>query len=141
MWNSSKPIKFPHLWKLTNQSKLNKAHLIEITKACKLLLWKQEFPSLFDIQRNVSIDKKTRLRKFYFLKLPANRFWLTTKSCSWFNKAVYVPPSMSALHEKIMIFLLKVVDVQLVKNIPSEMVIDQQMKKKGMIKTINGCYI
>ena len=40
-----------------------------------------------------------------------------------------------------MIFLLKVVDVQLVKNIPLEMVIDQQMKKKGMIKIINGCYI
>ena len=40
MWNSSKPIKFPHLWKLANQSTLNKAHVIEITKACKVAFMK-----------------------------------------------------------------------------------------------------
>ena len=34
MWNSKKPIKFAHLEKLANQSTLNKAHMIEITKAC-----------------------------------------------------------------------------------------------------------
>ena len=27
--------------------------------------------------------------KIYFLTLPANRFWLTSKSCPWFNKVVY----------------------------------------------------
>ena len=36
IWNWSKPIKFPHLWKLANQSTLNKAHVIEIKKACKV---------------------------------------------------------------------------------------------------------
>ena len=40
MWNSSKSIKFPHLWKLSNQSTLNKAHVIEITKACKVAFMK-----------------------------------------------------------------------------------------------------
>ena len=38
--NSSKPIKFPHLWKLVNQSTLNKANMIEITKACKFAFMK-----------------------------------------------------------------------------------------------------
>ena len=33
MWNSSKPIKFPHPQKLANQSTMNKAHVIEIKKA------------------------------------------------------------------------------------------------------------
>ena len=46
MWNSNKPIKFPHPQKLANQSTMNKAHVIEIKKACNLLLWKQEKPSL-----------------------------------------------------------------------------------------------
>ena len=34
MWNSKKPIKCAHFEKLANQSTLNKAHVIEITKAC-----------------------------------------------------------------------------------------------------------
>ena len=31
MWNSSKPIKCPHVWKLANELTLNKAHVIETT--------------------------------------------------------------------------------------------------------------
>ena len=51
MWNSKKPIKFAHLEKLANQSTLNKAHMIEITKACiaafmkarnSLVVWSRE---------------------------------------------------------------------------------------------------
>ena len=34
MSNSKKPIKFTHLSKLANQSTLNVAHVIEITKTC-----------------------------------------------------------------------------------------------------------
>ena len=34
MWNSKRPTKFAHFQKLSNQSTLNKAHVIEITKAC-----------------------------------------------------------------------------------------------------------
>ena len=40
MWNSSKPTKFPHLWKLANQSTLNEAHVLEITKACTVAFMK-----------------------------------------------------------------------------------------------------
>ena len=40
MWNSSKPIKFHHLWKLANESTLNKAQVIEITKTCEVAFMK-----------------------------------------------------------------------------------------------------
>ena len=81
MWNSSKPIKFPQLWKLANQSTLNKACMIEIAKACKVAF----IPSLFVIERNVSVGKKkNKMVKIYFLKLPGNRFWLASiKWTSW----------------------------------------------------------
>ena len=38
--NSKKPIKFAHLYKLAIQSTLNKAHLIEIIKACVVAFMK-----------------------------------------------------------------------------------------------------
>ena len=57
VWNSSKPIKFPHLWKLANQSTLNKAHVIEITKACKVAFMKAR--DSFVVRYRVSIGKKT----------------------------------------------------------------------------------
>ena len=88
-WNSSKPIKFPHLWKLANQSTLNKAHVIEITKACKVAFMKARDSFVVRYRKERADWKKTGWWKFYFLKLPANRFWLTSKSCSWFNKVVY----------------------------------------------------
>ena len=40
MWNSSKLINFAHLWNLANQSILNKAHVIETTKACTVAFMK-----------------------------------------------------------------------------------------------------
>ena len=40
MSNSSKPIKFAYLRKLANQSTLNGAYMIEITKACKVAFMK-----------------------------------------------------------------------------------------------------
>ena len=40
MSNSSKPVKFTHLQKLANQSALNGAYVIEITKTCTLALIK-----------------------------------------------------------------------------------------------------
>ena len=38
--------------------------------------------------------------KIYFLTLQANRFWLTSKSCPWFNKVVYSPLLPNGLHKK-----------------------------------------
>ena len=83
MWNSSKPIKSAHHLKLANQSTLKKAHVIEITKACTVtFLWKQELPWLFDVEKNVSIGKKTEDGENLFFKALTNRFWLTSKSYS-----------------------------------------------------------
>ena len=67
MWNSSKPIKFPHLWKLANQSTLNKVHVTEITKACKTVFMKARDSFVVRCRANVSIGKKTRMVKIYFL--------------------------------------------------------------------------
>ena len=38
--------------------------------------------------------EKSRIVKTYFSRLPANRLWLTSKRCSWFNKVVYGRPSI-----------------------------------------------
>ena len=64
---SSKPIKFAHLQKLANQLTLNKANVIEI-----------KVPWLFDVERNVSIEKKTEDGEDSFFKALVNRFWLTS---------------------------------------------------------------
>ena len=94
MWNSSKPIKFPHLWKLANQSTSNKAHVIEITKACKVTFMKERDSSVIRYRENVWIGEKNRTVEIYSFKLPANGFWLKSKICSWFNKVVYSRPSI-----------------------------------------------
>ena len=71
-----------------------KTHVIEITDACKVPFMKarDSFVVLY-IEERVNW-KKNRMVKIYFLKLPAKRFWLTSKSCSWFNKVVYGRPPM-----------------------------------------------
>ena len=67
-WNSSKPIKFPHRWKLANQSTLNKAHVIEITKACKVAFMKAR-DSFVVRHRKERVDwKKNRMMKILFFK-------------------------------------------------------------------------
>ena len=50
---------------------LDGAYVTEITKACtsQLLLRKQEITWLFDKERNVSVRKKQKMVKIYFLKL------------------------------------------------------------------------
>ena len=132
MWNWSKPIKFPHLWKLDNQSTLNKAHVVEI--------WRQEIPSLFDIERNVSIGKKNSMVKICFLKLLANRFWLTSQSCSWFNKVIYGRPSIKWTSWKGNDrFTSSRLDVQLVPS-AKKWSLANRWKKRSMIKINNGFY-
>ena len=95
LWKLAKPIKFAHLWKLANQSTLNKAHLIEITKACAVAFMKVRNSLAVRCRKNVSIGKKQKMVKIYFLKLQLIfRFWLTSKSCSRFNKVVHDKPSI-----------------------------------------------
>ena len=103
MWNSSKPVKFAHLWKLTNQSTLNKAHVIKITKSSCTVTFRKARNSLVIRCREerVSWRKKQKMVKIYFnlllaenLFFSANEFWITSKSCSWFNKVDHGRPSI-----------------------------------------------
>ena len=43
---------------------LNKTHVIKKQSYVQLLLWKQEIPWFFDVERNVSIGKKTEYDEF-----------------------------------------------------------------------------
>ena len=79
--------------------------MIEITKACTVAFMKER--TSFIVERNVSIAKKkkknTEEGENLFFKGLANRFWLTSKSCSCFNKVVQSQPSSNGLQEKVMI--------------------------------------
>ena len=66
MSNSSKPIKFGHRQKSSNQSNLNSTHVIEITNTCTDALMKARNSLLFDVERNVSIGKKQKMVKIFF---------------------------------------------------------------------------
>ena len=55
-----------HLQNLANQSMLNGAPMIEVIKANAFM--KARY-SLFDVERNVSIRKKQKKVKMYFLKI------------------------------------------------------------------------
>ena len=81
MWNSKKRIKFSLLSKLANQLTLNKAHKIEITKACiaafmkainSLVVWCRE-------------KKKTEDAENVFFKALAKNVLLTSESYSWWT--------------------------------------------------------
>ena len=58
---------------------LNRAHVIEITKACIVAFIKQEIPWLFDVERR----KKTEDGENVFFKAFAKKFLCTSKSCLW----------------------------------------------------------
>ena len=69
MWNSSKPIKFPQLWKLASQSTLNKACMIEIAKACKVAFMKARDSFVVRYRKErVSWKKKKQDGKNLFFK-------------------------------------------------------------------------
>ena len=68
--------------------------MIETTRASKVA-FKKARDSLVVLYGDERVNwEKKRMVKIHFLKLPANRFWLTSKCCSWFNKVVYGQPSI-----------------------------------------------
>ena len=69
MLNSSKPIKFAHLQKLANQSSLNDAHVLEITKTCIVALVKARNPLIFCCREKLENWKITKDGKINFSKL------------------------------------------------------------------------
>ena len=46
------------------------------------------------------IGKKIEVGENLFFKLLPNRFWLISKSCLWFNKAVHGQPSIKWISRK-----------------------------------------
>ena len=75
-----------------SQSTLNKAYLIEIAKACTVAFMKAR-NSLVVRCREERVNWKKDGENLFF-KASTNRFWLTSKCCSWFNKVVHDPPSI-----------------------------------------------
>ena len=63
---------------------------------------------MFNVERNLSIGKKTEDGQNLHFKALANRFLLPSKSYSLFNKVVHGRPSINGLHEKVNNLLLKV---------------------------------
>ena len=76
--------------------------MIETTKACTAAFMKAK-NSLFDVERNMSIGKKTEDRENLFFKALANRFWLTSKSFHGSTKLFMADLLSNGLYEKVMI--------------------------------------
>ena len=68
--------------------------MTEITEVCTIAFMKAR-NSLVVLRRQKCVNwKKTEDVENLFSKVLANRFWITTKSCSWFNKVVHGQPSL-----------------------------------------------
>ena len=97
-----------------------------------MLLWKQVTFWLFNIERNISIGKKTKDGEHLF-KAIGDRFWLTSESYSWFNKVVHGQPSIKRTSKKGKWYVNKSrLDIEFVKKITLEIVIGQKMKEEGL---------
>ena len=92
---------------------LNKAHVIEITKACSVLFMKARSSLAVRCRERQKKKKNTHKKtpkdnENVFFKALTNRFYLTSKSCSWFSKFVYGKPSIKLTSWKGIDMLLKV---------------------------------
>ena len=86
----------------------------------------------------MSIGKKTADGENLFFKALGDRFWLTLKNYSWFNKVVHSRPSIKWTSWNSELYVTKTrLNVQFVKKITLEMVIGQHMKEEGL----DGFYI
>ena len=69
--------------------------MIGITKACTIAFMKARNSLVVQCRgKRVNWRKKTEDGETLFFKALANRFWLTSKSCAWFNKVVLGRPSI-----------------------------------------------
>ena len=104
---------------------MNKAHVIEITKACtvafikatnSLVVWCRE--------KHANWEKETEDGENLFFKAIGNKFWLISKIYSWFNEVVHGKPSIKRTSWKGKWYVTKSrLDVEFVKKITLEMVI------------------
>ena len=65
--------------------------MIEITKARTVAFMKPRNSLVVPSREK---KKKTKDGKNIFSKAFANRFWLTSKNCLWFNKIIHGRPSI-----------------------------------------------
>ena len=73
-----------------SQLSFNKVRVIEITKTCTVAFIKARNSSVFRCrEERVNWKKTTENGEKLFFKASANRFWLTSKCCTWFSKVVY----------------------------------------------------
>ena len=69
--------------------------MIEITKACAVAFMKAKNPLVVRCrEKHVNLGKKTEDGENLLFKALGNRFWLASKSYSWFNKEVHGQPSI-----------------------------------------------
>ena len=110
--------------------------MIEITKAYIVASMKARNPFIVQCrEKKVNWKKKTEDGKYLFFKALANRFWLTSKSYSWFNEVGNSQKLIKQTSWKGQwSFSKSRLDVEFVKKITLEMVIDigQQMKEEGL---------
>ena len=70
--------------------------MIEITKACTVAFMKARNSLVVQWrEKHVNWKKKQKMVKTYFFKALVNRFRLTSKSYSCFNKVVHRRPSIN----------------------------------------------
>ena len=123
--------------KLASQSMPNKLHVIEIPKTCTVAFIKP-------ISHGCLIyrEEKTEDGEKVFFKALTNRFWLTSKSCSWFNKVFHGRPSTKWASWIGNDMSLKVDKMKkLLRKSPWKWSLVNRWKKRVMIKIINGFYI
>ena len=68
--------------------------MIEITKTCTFAFMKARNSLVFRSRGKRVNCKKTEDGENFFFKASANRFWLTSKCCSLFNKVIHGRPSI-----------------------------------------------
>ena len=82
--------------------------MIEITEVYTVAFMEAR-NSLVVLRRQKCVNwKKSVDGENLFFKVLANRFWLTSKACSWFNKVVHGQPSLKWTSWKGNDILLKV---------------------------------
>ena len=112
---------------------MNKAHVIEITKACTVALMKARNSLVVHCRKKHVNWQKTKDGENLFFKAIANRFWLRSKSYTWFNKVVHGRPSFKLTSWKGKWSVTKSkLDVELVKKVTLEMITCQQMIEEGL---------
>ena len=107
--------------------------MIEIKKTCTTAFMKARNSLVVQCrEKKVNWKKKTEDGKKLFFKALANRFWLTSKSYSWFNKVVHARLSIKQTSKGKRSVAKSRLHVEFGKKITLEMATGQQMKEEEL---------